>query len=302
MVETVALKGCSYIYAPRGQAGEYAPLATNPYRGCGHACAYCYVPAAVFLSRSVFDAGAVLRPKYLAGLRRDAAKYQRAGITEQVLLSFTTDPYHPGDTAPTRQTLEILTEHGMGFCTLSKGGQRALRDIDLFRSERDAYAATLTSLDEAFSRKWERRAATPADRIAALKAFHERGIYTWVSLEPVLDVEASLAIIRATHQFVDLYKAGRVNYSKLTKQTDWHGYTDRLVDLLAQVGARAYIKHDLQPYLPPGYHNPLRVAQHHGQANPVGPQSQPIKAPPVDRGAAARKAWVTRRARAALTR
>jgi DNA repair photolyase len=40
----VSVKGCTYIYAPRGQAGEYAPLATNPYRGCGHGCAYCYVP------------------------------------------------------------------------------------------------------------------------------------------------------------------------------------------------------------------------------------------------------------------
>ena len=36
-----SVQGCSIIYAPRGQAGEYAKLATNPYRGCGHACAYC---------------------------------------------------------------------------------------------------------------------------------------------------------------------------------------------------------------------------------------------------------------------
>ena len=27
-----SVKGCSYIYAPRGQAGEYAMLSTNPYR------------------------------------------------------------------------------------------------------------------------------------------------------------------------------------------------------------------------------------------------------------------------------
>lgn len=31
----VSIKGCSIIYAPAGQAGEYARLATNPYRGCG---------------------------------------------------------------------------------------------------------------------------------------------------------------------------------------------------------------------------------------------------------------------------
>jgi DNA repair photolyase len=38
--------GADVIYRPAGEAGEYAPLATNPYRGCGHKCAYCYVPLA----------------------------------------------------------------------------------------------------------------------------------------------------------------------------------------------------------------------------------------------------------------
>jgi len=41
--ESIAIKGCSYIYAPAGKAGEYAPLAANPYKGCGHCCSYCYV-------------------------------------------------------------------------------------------------------------------------------------------------------------------------------------------------------------------------------------------------------------------
>lgn len=262
--ETEAVPGCSIVYAPRGQAGEYAPLATNPYRGCGHGCAYCYVPKVLRMDRKAFDAGASERPDYRRQLRRDAAKYQAAGKRGQVMLSFTTDPYHPGDTRLTRETLSVLREHGMGFCTLTKGGTRALRDIDLFRPDRDAFASTLTSLDAAFSGKWERGAATPSDRIAALQAFHEHGIFTWVSLEPTLDVEASIAIVRATHRFVDLYKVGRVNYLPMTKTTDWEVYTHRMIEVLNELGARHYIKRDLQPFLPPGYSNPLRVPQHHG--------------------------------------
>ena len=34
----VSVKDCSCIYAPQGRAEEYAPLAANPYRGCGHEC------------------------------------------------------------------------------------------------------------------------------------------------------------------------------------------------------------------------------------------------------------------------
>ena len=72
-----------------------------------------------------------------------------------------------------------------------------------------------------------------------LKTFHKAGIFTWVSLEPVLDVEASLAIVKRTHEFVDLYKIGRVNYLPATKTTDWKGYTERMVELLTRLGAAA---------------------------------------------------------------
>jgi DNA repair photolyase len=159
--------------------------------------------------------------------------------------------------------LECLIEHGMGICTLTKGGTRALRDLDLFRPHRDAFASTLTSLDERFSLKWERAAPVPKDRIEALKRFHEAGIFTWVSLEPTLDVDSSIMIVEQTHGFVDLFKVGRVNYLPMTKTTDWKDYTERMIETLGKVGARAYIKKDLQPYLPEGYDNPLRVPQHH---------------------------------------
>lgn len=255
--------GCSIIYAPRGQAGEYAPLATNPYRGCGHGCAYCYVPDVLRMDRSEFNKGAVRRPGYLESLAKDAKKYQALGITEQVMLSFTTDPYPPEHWPETRRAIQIIQGHGLGICTLTKGGTRALRDLDLFRRERDAFASTLTSLDPAFSRKWEPGAALPDDRLAALKAFHDAGIFTWVSLEPTLDCEASEEILRETHSFVDLYKIGRVNYLPMTQTTDWESYTHRMIDLCKKLGARHYIKQDLQKYLPHGYPNPVWVAQHH---------------------------------------
>jgi len=259
-----AVPGCTYIYAPKGQAGEYAPLAANPYRGCGHGCAYCYVPLVTKQPRPDFDAGAVERKDYLGHLTRDAGKYLAAGNAGQVMLSFTTDPYHPGDNQLTRDVLMVLANHGLGFCTLTKGGTRALRDIDLFRPHRDAFASTLTTLDDAFSLKWERKAALPGDRLTALRAFHNRGIFTWVSLEPTLDIESSLAVVDATHEFVDLYKVGQANYLKeITKTTDWRGYTLRMIDKLQALGKRHYIKADLQSYLPAGYFNPLRIDQFH---------------------------------------
>jgi DNA repair photolyase len=257
-----SIKGCNIIYAPKGQAGEYAPLACNPYKGCGHKCSYCYVPNVLHMDRNIFNASATERQDFLDLLAKDAKKYQAAGITEQVMLSFTTDPYHPFDNSLTRQVIKTIQAHGLGICTLTKGGSRAIRDIDLFRPDLDAFASTLTSLDDSFSRKWEAGAALPGDRIATLRRFHDAGIFTWVSLEPTIDVESSLEIVQKTHEFVDLYKIGRVNYLPMTKTTDWEDYTHRMIDLCQKLGVKHYIKHDLQPFLPEGYYNPRRIAQH----------------------------------------
>jgi DNA repair photolyase len=207
------------------------------------------------MSRADFDAGAEPREDFLKHLEKDAAKYQAIGSREQVMLSFTTDPYHPGDTSLTRETLEVLKHYGLGFCTLTKGGSRALRDIDLFRPERDAFASTLTTLDEAESLRWEKKAAVPTDRMATIAAFHDAGIFTWVSLEPVFNTEATIEIIRQTHKYVDLFKIGRINYSKLTKILNWRRFTERVLDVLKETGAGYFIKKDLQPYLPAGFPN-----------------------------------------------
>ena len=241
----VSVKGCSIIYAPRGQAGEYARLATNPYRGCGHGCRYCYVPRVLRMKRSEFDAGAAPRPGFLDRLRRDAAKYQAAGINENIMLSFTTDPYHPFDTSLTQRTLQTLIEHDLAFGVLTKGGTRALRDLDLFRTDKDFFAVTLTSIDGDFTAKWEPNAAPPADRIAALKAFAERGIFTWISIEPTLSVEHARAVIGATADFVDLYKIGKANYIG-DRGIDWQAYTLEIIALLEKLGKTHYIKKDLR--------------------------------------------------------
>jgi DNA repair photolyase len=260
-----SVKGCDIIYPPKGQAGEYSKLAANPYKGCGHACVYCYVPKVIQISRESFDNDVSPKPNFLTRLIKDARKYFDHGVTEQVMLSFTTDPYCHADVEHqlTRKCLVALSEHGLGFCTLTKGGHRALRDLDLFRPSRDAFASTLTTLSDEQSREWEPRAALPKERLDTLKRFHGAGIFTWVSLEPVYDTEMTKRLIQETAPFVDLYKIGRINYHRITRQTDWRKFAEEILQLVQALGKHHYVKADLQPFLPPGYHNPRYIRQAH---------------------------------------
>jgi DNA repair photolyase len=257
------VSGYDVIYPPGSQAFEYAEIATNPYVGCGHRCLYCYVPGATHQKRAEFDKGAVLKPDYFERLLADAKRFQAAGVTDQVFITFRSDPYHLGDTEPTRKTIRILQEHGLGVSILTKGGTRSLRDLDILRPDRDCFAVTLTSTDAAFAKLWEPEAAMPYDRIAALLAYRRSGIFTWLSLEPTLSIEHSLAVVDATYEFTDLYKVGKANYlGKITRDLDWRTYTLRMCEKLTALGVKHYVKKDLQKFLPPNYPNPLRIAQH----------------------------------------
>lgn len=265
-LEGTALRGSSKIVSiePLNETREMYDIMTGTenFIANGLIAHNCYVPKVLRMERPEFDAGAFPRSDFMAQLMKDARKYEQCGITEQVMMSFTTDPYHPGDNSMTRDVILVLQAHGLGVCTLTKGGSRALRDLDLFRPGRDAFASTLTSLDDAFSLKWERGAQLPGDRIATMKRFHDAGIFTWVSLEPTLNTDASLSIIEHTHEFVDLYKIGRANYLPMTYTTDWEEYAHRILELVNRLGVKHYIKKDLQPYLPPGYYNPKYIQQH----------------------------------------
>jgi DNA repair photolyase len=233
----LSLKSCHIIYTPKGRAREYAPLACNVYRGCDHRCEYCYAPSATRRAREDFQAVATRGPGFLRKVQLDAAKYQANGVTDQVMLSFTCDPYCTLDVTErvTRYTIKILHAHGLAIQVLTKGGSRALRDLDLF-ADSDAFASTLTFLDEGRSLKFEPGAATPADRLATIQVFHAAGIPTWVSLEPVLDSAEALLLINAASPYTDLFKVGKLNYHPLAKSIDWRRFAQNAISLLKSLG------------------------------------------------------------------
>lgn len=215
----------------------------------------CYAPNAVRRERARF-ADAERRTGFIDQLAKDVAKAQASGKTGQVHLCFTTDAYQPLalECTDTQDTIKTLHEHGFSVAVLTKGGTRALRDLDLF-TPADAFAVTLTCASDAMSREWEPGAALPADRMEALCQFHDAGIPTWVSLEPVLEPRVSLSLIQATHDFVDGYKVGKLNYHPRAREIDWGAFGHAAIQLLQSYGFYPggsrwyYIKDDLQGYL-----------------------------------------------------
>lgn len=238
------------IYETRGKAREYAPLGLSIYKGCDFGCTYCSVPKTKNVDKELFKTDVtVFKNDFLAKLESDCVKL--AGTDKDVLLSFTSDCYNNLNekVGLTRDALAILRKYAIPFTVLTKGGLRACADFDLYKAGVDAYAVTLTFLDEKKGRAFEPEAASPSERIASLKMAKMKGIKTWVSLEPVIDPVETLAVIKEVAPFTDLFKIGKINYEEeLENAVDWAKFVVDVEELLATVGNAYILKEGLLAY------------------------------------------------------
>ena len=110
-----------------------------------------------------------------------------------------------------------------------------------------SFGTTLVFWNQADADKWEPQAASIADRVDAIRQAHDLGIKTWVSLEPVIDPDQALTIIRALHPIVDHWKSGKINHNREVEHSvDWRTFKGQLLELLDGFEVDYYLKNSLR--------------------------------------------------------
>lgn len=235
------------IYRPKGQAAEYAPLAVNLFTGCRFACTYCYCPAILHTTLAAWSADPRPRAGILDQLDKDARLM--AGCTEELLLCFMCDPYQsPAAVALTRSALLILERAEFKNVTvLTKAGMAAAADFDILKRNRWSFGSTISLFIESSRKAWEPHAAPILDRMDAIYEAKERGIRTWVSVEPVINPGEALMVMQVLLSAVDFWKVGKINYNSwIEKQVDWKAFAAAVRNLVP--AEKLYIKKDLAQY------------------------------------------------------
>jgi DNA repair photolyase len=227
-------------------AKEYSPYACNLYIGCSHQCRYCYAPHT--LQRSAVNYFGIPSPRknILKYLEQDLrAKIYR----KQILLSFIGDIYcnNVDKSQTTRDALLLLNQYLAPVAVLSKGGEKMLRDLDVFSAfgERIMVGSTLTFADTSKSREWEPGASLPEERLAVLSEIRSAGIKTFASFEPVIEPSESLKLIEKTlkDDSVVHYKIGKLNnYKGLDKDVNWQAFLKEALAMLRPAKKQLYIK------------------------------------------------------------
>lgn len=199
---------------------EYGDYTMNHVQGCAHGCKF---PCYAFLMKKRFgqikDYEEWLEPCLVSNtlelLDREIPRLRDK--IQSVQLCFTTDPFmneYPEVGAMSIAAIRELNNAGIRCTTLTKG----ILPLELAQlSPENEHGITLISLDESYREKMEPGASPYADRLAALRALHDVGCRTWVSIEPYPTpnlIEQDLQNILDAVNFVDKIIFGRTNYCK----------------------------------------------------------------------------------------
>jgi DNA repair photolyase len=191
---TVYLPDPSRTIVARNESPDVGfDASVNPYRGCEHACAYCFArPTHEYLGLSAgldFETKIFVKHEAPALLRKalDSPRWQPTVIA----LSGVTDAYQPVERklGLTRRVLEVLAEYRNPVTVVTKSWT-VTRDTDLLAELASHGAASVllsvTSLDAELQRRMEPRAAPPARRLAAVEALARAGVPVGVLVAPIV--------------------------------------------------------------------------------------------------------------------
>lgn len=165
----------------------------NPYRGCFHACAYCYARPTHeywgFGAGTDFDSKIVVKRNAASLLREAFLKASWQG--ELIVFSGNTDCYQPLEATYglTRACLEICAEFRNPAGIITKAAL-ITRDIEVLRRLHDeAWVQVYFSIpfaDNETARKVEPQAPSITKRLEAMAALSQAGIPTAISIAPII--------------------------------------------------------------------------------------------------------------------
>lgn len=164
-------------------------FALNPYQGCTFACTYCYAAFFVADDQDRDDWGRWVRVKTNALQQLRRTRHDLRDKT--VLMSSATDPYQPIEAKLrlTRSLLPILARRGARL-TVQTRSPLVVRDIDLLQRFDHVRVNLSVTTDNDDTRKlFEPGCASIDQRIDAVAQLADSGIYTGVSVSPMLPLD-----------------------------------------------------------------------------------------------------------------
>jgi DNA repair photolyase len=222
----------------------------NPYRGCSHACVYCFArPTHAYLGLSPgldFETKLFYKADAVTLLEAELSKPRY--VCKPVALGINTDGYQPLERrlGITRSILEVLARCRHPVTIVTKSAL-ILRDLDLLadlaRDHLVSVTLSITSLSAEIKRTLEPRTASPQARLRVVERLAQAGISVGVLIAPIIpaitdhEMEDILTASRAAGASSAGYVLLRLPHEVKTLFREWLGehYPDRAKHVMSLI-------------------------------------------------------------------
>lgn len=217
---------CKSLINQVNAPGMHFRWTINPYRGCQHACVYCF--ARGFHTHLGYDAGRDFETRIIVKVNAPAVLRQElrrpSWRRERVMIGTACDPYQQAESKYrlTRGILIELVERVNPMSLLTKS-PLVVRDLDILKSlaaaTHSSVAFSIPTLNEEVWRKTEPGTALPRKRLQAMAKLAAAGIPTGVMLAPIIpsltdDRDSLEAVVRAAAEHGAQFVADNVLHLK----------------------------------------------------------------------------------------
>jgi DNA repair photolyase len=239
----------------------------NPYMGCAHRCAFCYVRGferrADRPSDDRYGTNIRVKTNVVEVLRHELGR--RSWRRETVAIGAATDPYQPaeGRYRLTRGCIQALGAARTPLDIITRG-PLVVRDVDVLAdaSQRAQVrvSVSIATLDEGLGARLEPGVAPPRQRLRAIRTLTDAGIAAGVALAPVLpgltDAPADLAAVLraareagATHAWSNVLnlRDGTREHFLSVMEREWPAELDRYQRLYPTGGSGYLRRADASP-------------------------------------------------------
>lgn len=239
----------------------------NPYRGCTHACHYCFARR----YQTQFELGPddhfstviFVKTNLVEVLRRELDR--PSWVREQVAVGTATDPYQPieGHYRLTRGALEALAAARTPVGLVTKGPM-VVRDADLLadlgRTAGCTVYMSVPTVDEEAWRALEPGTAHPLQRLRAVRRLRDAGVNAGVLMAPVVPGFTTQrhkleATIRAIAEHGAAFMGANVMYLKEGTRDHFMGFLASAYPELVERYGKLYAG----AYAPPHYVKEVRA-------------------------------------------
>lgn len=190
------------------------PFRIDTYRNCDFGCKYCFANAR---QGGFGDNNKMLKSLDIEWLER---QFEKAFVDEKEYKDITIEllkhrvPLHMGGLADmfqsreweqhvTYDAIKVCNKYNYPIMFSTKVASLPDEYWDILDPKIHAFQISLFSDDDDYIRKYETNTPSATERIAFMKELHERGFWVSVRIQPLINVEHAINLVKKCRDFVD---------------------------------------------------------------------------------------------------